>query len=140
MQYDKDMNPLGKSNRHGGSSSNDPDTSDLNITVNSKLLDKSQGYMFSPGKEKESSGSNDNRDSKDAGVSRIISVNDLTMDRYTAHSGSELMSSTNMLPHFAALTSADKFIQNKIDTSSWTEEVSPNDIRNKTENDNKSAS
>ena len=107
--------------------------------------------MFSPEKLKESSGSNErspgkakesssNRDSKDAGVSRIISVNDLTMDRYTAHSGSELMSSTNMLPHFAALTSADKFIQNKIDTSSWTEEVSPNDIRNKTENDNKSAS
>ena len=109
--------------------------------------------MFSPEKLKESSGSNErspgkakesssNRDSKDAGVSRIISVNDLTvsnMDRYTAHSGSELMSSTNMLPHFAQLTSADKFIQDKIDTSSWTEEVSPNDIRNKTENDNKSA-
>ena len=145
MQYGKEMNPLGKSNHIGGSSSNEPDTSDLNITYNSKLLDKSGGLSnMTPEYGKNSSSNRDSNDRSgapdtDVGVSRIISVNDLTIDRCTAHSGSEIMSSTNMLPHFAQLTSADKFSPTKIETISWREELSPTAMRNKTENDNKSA-
>ena len=138
------MNPLGKSNHNGGSSSNEQDTSDLNITYNSRLLDKSGGLSNqTPEYGKNSSSNRDSNDRSgapdDAGVSRIISVNDLTIDRCTAHSGSEIMNSVNMLPHFAKLTSADKFSPQKIETISWREELSPSAMRNKTENDNKSA-
>ena len=139
------MNPLGKSNHNGGSSSNDPDTSDLNITYNSKLLDKSAGASNqTPEYGKNSSSNRDSNDRSGAhenevGVSRIISVNDLTVDRYTAHSGSEIMNSTNMLPHFPNITSAEQFTPNKLETISWTEELSPTALRNKTENDNNSA-
>ena len=94
---------------------------------------------MSPRKNKESSS---NRDSNDQSVvpsdnvSRIISVNDLTIDRGTAHSGSELMRSSDMLPHFAAEISPSKF-QND-DTVSWTDETLIRK-RSMNENINKSA-
>ena len=88
--------------RDSSNSQSQEDKSDLNITYNSKLLDRSEGISnMTPEYGKNSSS---NRESNDhtggvesgqksvsaAGVSRILSVQNLTEDQSHRHSSSEL--------------------------------------------------